>query len=104
MPVFAVMSAVRTVGEFGDRPFGVFDPAQWDAIVLFLKEAAEYCLLVAMAAVGLTSLFSGIRAIGMKPFLLGLFAAMLVGGVCLASIALFGDALLGFVEGLTAGA
>jgi hypothetical protein len=51
-----------------------------------------------MAAVGLTSLFASIRSIGMKPFLLGLFAALLIGGVSLLSIRLFGASLLGLLD------
>lgn len=94
---FAVMSAIRTVGELGDRPFGMLEPAQWNAVVDFLKHAAERCLLIAMAAVGLTSLFAGIRSIGMKPFMLGLFAALVVGGVTLLSISLFGEAMVSAV-------
>ena len=91
---FALMSAIRTVGDMGDRAFGVLDPAQWQHIVLFIREAAERCLLVAMAAVGLTSMFGGIIKIGMRPFALGLFAALLIGGVSFVLISLFGADLI----------
>lgn len=91
---FAVMSAIRTVGDIGDRPFGLLEPQQWKEIVMFLRDAAERCLLVAMAAVGLTSMFAGIIKIGMRPFALGLFAAVLIGGVSFALISLFGPALV----------
>ena len=47
-----------------------------------------------MAAVGLTSMFSGIREIGLKPFLLGLFAALVVGGVSLLLISSFGETVM----------
>jgi uncharacterized integral membrane protein (TIGR00698 family) len=87
---FALMSALRSVGDAGTRPFGVMEPAQWKAAVALLQTAAERCLLVAMSAVGLTSMLAGIRRIGLKPFALGLFAALVVGGVSLALIALFG--------------
>jgi uncharacterized integral membrane protein (TIGR00698 family) len=96
---FAAMSALRTTGEFGTRPFGVLAPAQWDAVVGFLQSAAEYLLLLAMAAVGLTSRLSSMRQIGPKPFLLGLFAAAVVGGVSLAAILTFGHSL---AQGLAA--
>lgn len=88
---FALMSALRTAGELGERPFGLLEPAQWDAAVAFLRLTAERCLLIAMAAVGLTSMFSGIRKIGPRPFVLGLFAALVVGGVSLLLISVFGD-------------
>jgi uncharacterized membrane protein YadS len=50
-----------------------------------------------MAAVGLTSMFSGIRQIGARPFLLGLFAAALIGGVSLLLISIFAKPLISAV-------
>lgn len=94
---FALMSAVRTVGDIGDQPFGVLDPAHWNSIVAVVKSAAEYCLLVAMSAVGLTSMIGGIVRIGIRPFALGLFAALLIGGVSFTLITLFGERLTGLV-------
>lgn len=94
---FALMSALRTVGDMGERPFGVLDPSAWQAITGFLRRAAEECLLVAMAAVGLTSAFAGMRSIGAKPFLLGLFAALLVGAVSLVGVLLAAEPLIRLV-------
>ncbi len=91
---FALMSAVRTIGDMGDKPFGLLQPEQWTEIVAFLKDSAERCLLVAMSAVGLTSMFAGIIKIGMRPFALGLFAAVLIGGVSFALISLFAADLI----------
>jgi len=90
---FALMSALRTAGEFGTRPFGLLHPDQWEATVHFLRGSAETFLLVAMAAVGLTSMLSSMRRIGLRPFILGLFAAGIVGGVSLTLILLFGHDL-----------
>lgn len=90
---FALMSAVRTAGDAGERPFGVLAPADWNAFVATAQATAEYCLLVAMAGVGLTSRFAGMRRIGLQPFILGLFAATLIGGLSLLLIALFGETL-----------
>ncbi|MDA0678995.1 MAG: putative sulfate exporter family transporter [Proteobacteria bacterium] len=91
---FALMSALRTVGDFGDRAFGIMDQTNWIALVTFVRSTAENCLLLAMAAVGLTSMFSGLRQIGARPFLLGLFAAVLIGGVSLTLISLFAKPLI----------
>ena len=91
---FALMSALRTIGDSGERPFGLLEPTEWNATVAVLRDAAEYCLLIAMAAVGLTSMFAGIRSIGLRPFALGLFAALLVGGVSFALIAAFAPRLM----------
>lgn len=76
---FAAMSGLRTWGDMGDRPFGVLDPAQWKAIVGWVKVGAEYCLAIAMAAVGLGTSIAGLRTIGLKPLALGLFSAVVVG-------------------------
>jgi uncharacterized membrane protein YadS len=94
---FAMMSALRTLGDAGDRPFGVLDPALWKQSVNFIRSAAEYCLLVAMAAVGLTSMLDGILKIGLRPFVLGLFAAVLIGVVSLALIYAFAESIIALV-------
>lgn len=62
-------------------------------MVRLLQGAAENLLLLAMAAVGLTSLLSSIRKIGPRPFLLGLLTAAIVGGVSLVLILTFGPSL-----------
>ena len=85
---FACMSLIRTVGDMGDLAFGFIDPEQWKAIVKHTKEIAEICLAVAMAAVGLGTSIKGLRDIGMKPLAMGLFSALLVGGVSVALIML----------------
>ena len=85
---FACMSLIRTVGDMGDQAFGFLEPAQWQAIVKYTKEFAEICLAVAMAAVGLGTSIKGLRAIGLKPLGMGLFSALLVGGVSIALIML----------------
>lgn len=94
---FALMSALRTAGDAGERPLGILDEGTWRQSVVATQTAAEYCLLIAMASVGLTSRFAGIREIGPRPFVLGLFAAALVGGLSLVLILLFGDALIRIV-------
>lgn len=94
---FALMSTLRTIGDLGDRAFGVLEPALWLELTDWIRAAAEECLLVAMAAVGLTSLFAGMRSIGARPFALGLFAALLIGVVSLAGIRLAGLPLMELV-------
>ncbi len=94
---FALMSAIRTIGDQGEMAFGVLEPAQWNHAVLLIRDTAERCLLVAMAAVGLTSMFSGMRSIGLRPFALGLFAALLVGGVSFVLISAFAPRLMNMI-------
>jgi uncharacterized integral membrane protein (TIGR00698 family) len=94
---FAAMSAIRTIGDQADMAFGILEPAQWNHVVLVTRDLAERCLLIAMAAVGLTSMFSGMRNIGIRPFALGLFAALLVGGVSFALISAFAPRLMNMI-------
>jgi len=94
---FAAMSAIRTIGDQGELAFGILPPAQWNYTVMILRDLAEQCLLVAMAAVGLTSMFAGMRNIGLRPFALGLFAALLVGGVSFALISAFAPGLVSMI-------
>jgi len=94
---FALMSALRTIGDIGDRAFGVLSADAWATLVLWIRDAAEASLLVAMAAVGLTSMIAGIREIGLRPFMLGLFAAALIGVVSLTLISVFAEPLIAFV-------
>ena len=83
---FAGMSLLRTIGDLGDPAFGVLEPDVWRAMVAYTKEAAEICLAVAMAAVGLGTSVRGLVAIGLKPLGVGLFSALLVGAVSISLI------------------
>lgn len=94
---FAACSALRTLGDHGEQAFGFLDPDIWGQTVAFFRHAAETCLLLAMAAVGLQTSFAGLRQIGLRPFLFGLFAALVVGAVSLLLIAGFGSPVLDFV-------
>jgi uncharacterized integral membrane protein (TIGR00698 family) len=85
---FAGMSLLRTIGDLGDRPFGVLAPGQWAALIGWISRLAVYSLAVAMAAVGLGTSIRGLRDIGLKPLAVGLVSAVLVGAVSIALIAL----------------
>ena len=86
---FAAMSLLRTVGDLSEHPLGMLDTAQWHAIIKFGKEAASYCLAIAMAGVGLGTSIKGLRSIGPKPLMLGLVSALLVGLISVSLIKLF---------------
>ncbi len=94
---FAACSALRTIGDHGEAAFGFLDPDVWRQLVGFFRHAAETCLLLAMAAVGLQTSLAGLRQIGLRPFLFGLFAALVVGAVSLLLIAGLGSPALEFV-------
>lgn len=85
---FALMSLARTVGDMGDVAFGIIPSTQWQMMVGWVKEAAELCLAVAMASVGLGTDIRDLVSIGWKPLAMGLIAAVLVGGVSVFLIAL----------------
>lgn len=78
---FAMMSLLRTVGDLGDPAFGVLPRPAWESFVGYTNDAAELCLAVAMAAVGLGTSIRELQSIGFRPLLMGLVAALLVGGV-----------------------
>jgi uncharacterized membrane protein YadS len=85
---FACMSLIRTVGDMGDAAFGILPAEQWKGVVGVIKETAEICLAIAMAAVGLGTSIKGLVSIGLKPLAMGLVAALLVGGVSATTISL----------------
>lgn len=76
---FAACCALRTVGDLGDRPFGLLSPAVWRELLEMAQHASEWGLTAAMAAVGLATRFAAFRALGWRPLALGLVAASLVG-------------------------
>ena len=87
---FLLMATVRTVGDLGDRPFGVLDPAVWDEVISIVQQIAELALLLAMAAVGLSTSLRRLRILGIRPLAVGMAAALCVGGVSTALIRAFG--------------
>lgn len=78
---FAAMSVLRSVGDLGQRPFGLLQVDQWHAFIDMSKHASTYCLGIAMAGVGLGTSIKGIRIIGLKPLGLGLISALIVGAI-----------------------
>ena len=85
---FAMISLVRTVGDAGDQAFGFLPAGQWNTIVGIVKNVAEWCLAIAMAAVGLGTSIKGLVRIGLKPLGVGMFSAVLVGVVSFSLISI----------------
>lgn len=92
---FLALSMLRTLGDLGDRPFGVLDPETWHRGIDLTTQAATICLTVAMAAVGLGTSITRLRGLGLRPLVVGLAAAALVGGVSFAMIRLVAPLVLG---------
>ncbi|MFK7957999.1 MAG: YeiH family protein [Lysobacterales bacterium] len=84
---FIAMCALRSVGDGaisdGSNALGIFNPERWQQLTDSLGTAAKWLLATAMAAVGLTTRLDVLSRLGLKPFLLGLTAAMAVGGASL---------------------
>jgi uncharacterized membrane protein YadS len=92
---FLALAVVRSVGDAGmnagGRAFGVWDANAWQSIYTFIKTWAENLLVVALAGVGLNTDFRTMRKLGIKPFLVGLSAALAVGVVSFIAISLLGS-------------
>jgi uncharacterized integral membrane protein (TIGR00698 family) len=86
--VFAFIGccALRTIGDLGERPFGVMSASSWQTLLDLAQTTSEWALTAAMAAVGLQTRFAGFRALGWRPLALGLLAATLVGVVSAVAI------------------
>ncbi|MBH05566.1 MAG: putative sulfate exporter family transporter [Phycisphaeraceae bacterium] len=78
---FLGMTIFRSVGDLGlgGKVFGVLSPEAWRSLITMFKSAAEWCLVLAMAAVGLGTSVAKLRTLGLRPFLVGFAAASLVG-------------------------
>lgn len=94
---FLALAAVRSVGDAGTRhgasAFGLLSAAQWNALVGWVQEAAGWCLVLALAAVGTGTRLATMRALGIRPFLAGLWAAAAVGVLAFTAISLLGAAV-----------
>lgn len=76
---FIAMTVLRSIGDVGDRPFGLLTDESWHGLIDLLSSVATGCLAVAMAAVGLGTSFTKLRVLGMRPLAVGMAAALLVG-------------------------
>lgn len=85
---FATMSLMRTVGDLGDQPFGLVPAERWSTVLAAAGTATDFLLATAMAAVGLSTRLSTLRAIGPKPLWVALSCALAVGSVAATVIAL----------------
>jgi len=87
---FLAMSVLRSVGDMGERPFGILSPELWEEIIEWTTYIAGLCLAVAMAAVGLGTSMTRLKGLGMKPLAVGFAAAALVGCVSFVLVRMLG--------------
>ena len=88
---FAGMSLARSLGDWTlaetGQAFGVLDQEAWQAMVGTVSGdlGSRVLLGTAMAAVGMSTSFAGLKSVGWKPFAVGLTGAVLVSGTGLAA-------------------
>ncbi len=91
---FLGLAALRSIGDAGlnagSQAFGLWSESTWSAIITGIKSGAEILLVVALAGVGLGTNFRSIKALGIKPFIVGLTASLSVGVVSYLAITLLG--------------
>jgi uncharacterized integral membrane protein (TIGR00698 family) len=92
--VCAVLRSIGDVGiEAGGDAFGVWDSAAWKGIYGLVKHWAVNLLVVALAGVGLSTNLRILKSLGIKPFIVGLGAALMVGVVSFIAISVLGTLL-----------
>ena len=97
MPVFILgflaMAAFRSIGdagiESGGTAYGIWGEEAWGDLVHAIRTTAEFCLAMAMAAVGLGTSVTQLKGLGFKPFVVGIAAAAAVGAVSVGLVFLF---------------
>lgn len=92
---FLLLSLLRTIGDAtaasSGSAFGLFRPHAWKDFYSFWSSfGSTYGLGLAMAGVGLSTNLKIFKGLGIKPFYIGLVAAISVGAVSLLLISLFG--------------
>jgi uncharacterized membrane protein YadS len=76
--IFRSIGDAFTAGQSGRFLFWG-SPESWASFYSGIKEAATYLLSIAIAAAGLSTQFSKLKQLTIKPFLIGLLAAVSVG-------------------------
>ena len=84
---FLAMAGLRTLGDLmvGSGPLTL---VQWEATIAVLASGSKICLILAMAAVGLSTDLRCLKTLGFAPLMVGLAASLAVGGVSLLMITL----------------
>ncbi len=78
---FVALAALRSLGDLGERAFLVLSRKDWKAYLHGADVLSGWCLVAAMAGVGLGTGLAKLRVLGWRPLCVGLAAAALVGGV-----------------------
>jgi uncharacterized integral membrane protein (TIGR00698 family) len=92
---FLLLALMRTIGDLTvantDSAFGFLSKSAWEGFYgSWSSFSSTYLLGIAMAGVGLSTNFAVFKGLGIKPFYIGMIAAVSVGIVSLTLISIFG--------------
>jgi uncharacterized integral membrane protein (TIGR00698 family) len=92
---FLLLALMRTIGDLTvantDSAFGFLSKSVWEGFYgSWSSFGSTYLLGIAMAGVGLSTNFAVFKGLGIKPFYIGMIAAVSVGIVSLTLISIFG--------------
>lgn len=94
---FLICAVLRSIGDAGvnagGKAFGLWSAPVWAGMIDFIKTWAVNLLVVALAGVGLSTRFQILKGLGLKPFFVGLAAALVVGVISFMAITLLGSLL-----------
>lgn len=88
---FVLFAIIRTIGDAtldSGTAWGLWNAEQWSSLTDTIRNLAEMLLTIAMAGVGLGTNFQQLRGLGLKPFYVGLSAALAVGVISFVGITL----------------
>jgi uncharacterized integral membrane protein (TIGR00698 family) len=92
---FLALAVFRSLGDAGINlsasAFGIWNAESWGSLISTVKSWAAYFLIIALAGVGLSTNFQSFKGLGIKPFIVGLSAALAVGAISFISISLLGS-------------
>lgn len=95
---FLIVSIIRSIGDFGvtttNLAFGFIGDIAWEGLIKFVNDFANILFVMALGGVGLSTDFSKFRGLGIKPFLVGLSAALTIGLVSFLSVSLLGGLIV----------
>ena len=95
---FLVVAVLRSIGDAGiaagSDAFGMWNRLAWASIHNSITSWAGRLLVVALAGVGLSTNLRTLKGLGVKPFVVGLGAALTAGVVSFVTISLLGSWML----------
>jgi len=88
---FILFAVIRSIGDYYivQNVSTIIDKSLWKLIISTIKNYSEIFLTMAMAAMGLLTNFNELKKLGVKPFLVGLIAAVSAGLISATYILLF---------------